>query len=356
MSRLSYGAALTTLALVLPAAATAAEYQDVLDVPATTSALAPASLLNGLARAGKRVVAVGQRGHVVYSDDVGRTWVQAKVPVSSDLVAVTFPTPSQGWAVGHDGVVLHSADASATWTRQLDGRKAGQAMLAYYTAEAAKGALGSPEEAAKLVDEAKRFAAQGAENPFLDVWFENDRSGFVVGTFNLIFRTDDGGKTWEPWLHRSENPKALHLYAIRPAGGDLYITGEQGLVLKLDTQNTRFRAVDMPYKGTLFGITGSAKSAVVFGLRGNAFRTADGGKSWQKSETGLQVGLTAGTTEQGRIVLVSQAGHVLVSTDDGASFTPLKIERPLPAAAVLDAGNNALVISGPRGVRTQPLN
>jgi photosystem II stability/assembly factor-like uncharacterized protein len=356
MSRRAFGAALATFALLLPTPSMAADFRDVLDTPPATSALAPMSLVNGLARAGKRVVAVGQRGHVLYSDDAGRTWIQAKVPVSADLVAVTFPTPSQGWAVGHDGVVLHSADAGASWTRQLDGRTAGQAMVAYYTAEAAKGGLGSPDQAAKLVDEAKRFAAQGAENPFLDVWFEDERNGFVVGAFNLILRTTDGGKTWEPWLHRSDNPKALHFYAIRPAGGELYVAGEQGLLLRLDAQSGRFRAVELPYQGTLFGITGSARSVVVFGLRGNAFRSADSGKTWQKIETGLQVGLTGGAADAGRVVLVSQAGHVLVSADDGVSFKPLKVERPLPAAAVLAADKDAIVIAGPRGVRAQPLN
>lgn len=355
MSRQSFRAALMAFALVLPAAAPAAEFRDVLDTPAVTSALAPMGLFNGLAHAGKRIVAVGQRGHVVYSDDAGRSWAQAKVPVSSDLVAVTFPTPSKGWAVGHDGVVLHSADAGATWIRQLDGRGGGAAMEAWYTAEAAKGGLGSPEQAAKWVEEAKRFAAQGAENPFLDVWFENEQSGYVIGAFNLILRTNDGGKTWEPWLHRSDNPKALHLYAIRPAGGDLYITGEQGLLLKLDPQAGRFRAVAVPYQGTLFGITGSAKSVLVFGLRGNAFRSTDGGRTWQKIETGLQVGLTGGAAGDGRILLVSQAGHVLVSADDGASFKPLTIERPLPAAAVLAAGGDVAMVAGPRGVRAQPL-
>jgi photosystem II stability/assembly factor-like uncharacterized protein len=353
MSRRIIGAALAAFALLAPAAAPAAELPDVLDTPAATSAFARTGLLNGLARAGKRVVAVGQRGHVLYSDDAGRTWVQAKVPVSSDLVAVTFPTPSHGWAVGHDGVVLHSADAGATWIRQLDGRSAGQAMVAWYAAEAAKGGSG---DAAKLLDEAKRFAEQGAENPFLDVWFENERTGFVVGAFNLILRTADGGKTWEPWLHRTDNPKTLHLYAIRPAGGALYIAGEQGLLLKLDAQSGRFRALELPYQGTLFGVTGSAKSAVVFGLRGNAFRSADGGKTWQKIETGLQVGLTGGAVDAGRLVLVSQAGHVLVSADDGASFKPLKVERPAPAAAVIGAEENAIVIAGPRGVSAQPLN
>lgn len=351
----AFGAGLVALALAAPACL-GADFRDPLDTPAVASALAPTGLFNGLARAGNRIVAVGSRGHVVFSDDAGKSWRQAKVPVSSDLVAVSFPTAAQGWAVGHDGVVLHSADAGASWTRQLDGRTAGQAMVGYYTAEATKGALGSPEQAAKLVEEAKRFVAQGTENPFLDVWFENERSGFVVGTFNLIFRTDDGGKTWEPWLHRTENPKALHLYSIRPAGGALYIAGEQGLLLKLDAQSGRFRAVDVPYQGTLFGITGSASSAVVFGLRGNAFRSADGGRTWQKIETGLQVGITGGTADAGRMVLVSQAGHVLMSADDGASFRPIKLERPTAAAAVVVADRGAVVLAGPRGLRAQPLN
>jgi photosystem II stability/assembly factor-like uncharacterized protein len=355
MSSRAVGAALAAFALIAAAATPDAGFRDVLDTPAAVSTLAPTGLFNGLARAGQRVVAVGQRGHVVYSDDSGRTWIQAKVPVSADLVAASFPTATQGWAVGHDGVVLHSTDAGATWTRQLDGRSAGQAIVAYYSAEAAKGALGSPEQATKLVDEAKRFAEQGAENPFLDVWFENERTGFIVGAFNLILRTSDGGNTWEPWLHRSDNPKALHLYAIRPAGGELYITGEQGLLLRLDAASGRFQAVAVPYKGTLFGITGNATSALVFGLRGNAFRSADAGKTWQKVETGLQVGLTAGATDNARMVLVSQAGHVLVSSDDGATFKPRKVERPVPAAAVLGLDRDVVVTAGPRGVRTQTL-
>jgi len=94
----------------------------------------------------------------------------------------------------------------------------------------------------------------------------------------------------------------------------------------------------------------------VFGLRGNAYRSTDGGRSWQKIETGLQVGLTGGAADAGRIVLVSQAGHVLVSADDGASFKPLKVERPAPAAAVVGADQDVAVIAGPRGVRAQPLN
>ncbi len=146
---------------------TAAPWKDVLDTPAVKSPLAPRTLVNGLAHAGDRLVAVGQRGHVLLSDDKGQSWRQAEVPSSSDLVAVTFPNATDGWAVGHDGIVLRSKDAGATWTRALDGRKAGELMVEYYKREAAN--LGDDKRAAAWLQEAERFAAQGPENPFLDI-------------------------------------------------------------------------------------------------------------------------------------------------------------------------------------------
>ena len=328
------GAVLAVLALFANTSATAAGFRDVLDTPAALTTRATAGLFNGLARAGSRIVAVGQRGHIVLSDDGGTSWKQARVPVASDLVAVSFPTPTHGWAVGHDGIVLHSTDAGATWTRQLDGRALGR-LLGYGD---------------------KRLADQGPENPFLDVWFSDERTGFVVGAFNLILRTEDGGRSWQPWLDRTDNPKSLHLYAIREAAGDVYVTGEQGLLMRLDTEAGRFRALTTPYEGTYFGVTGNARSVVAFGLRGNAFRSTDGGKSWSKAETGLQVGLIGGTEHEGRLVLVSQAGHLLVSRDDGASFAPMKVERAVPGAAVIGAGSAAVVVAGPRGLRAQRLD
>lgn len=357
MSPFRLGFVLAALVLAGAPAMAGGNFQDVLDVPARESGLASQSLLNGLAAAGKRLVAVGQRGHIVYSDDAGQHWRQAQVPVTSDLVAVSFPSPRRGWAVGHDGVVLHSADGGATWAKQLDGRSAGQLMLAYYQAQADKGLLGSADEAARLVGEASRIAGQGAENPFLDVWFADEDNGFVVGAFNLVFRTADGGKTWEPWFHRTANPNRLHLYSVRGIGAAVYVTGEQGLVLKLDNASGRFHALATPYRGTYFGVLGNDDAVLVFGLRGNAFRSTDGGSNWQRVDTGVQEGLTAAAlVGDGKQVLVSQSGRVLVSTDGGARFTSLKLDRMTPASAVFPAGNGAVAIAGARGVRIQPLN
>jgi photosystem II stability/assembly factor-like uncharacterized protein len=324
-------------------------WHDPLDTPAAASPLAQRGLFTALARAGERLVAVGQRGHVLWSEDGGRHWQQAAVPVSTDLVAVAFPTPAQGWAVGHDGVILASTDGGRSWTRRLDGNGLGALLVAHYERAAAPSAQ---EPAAKWLAEARRLAEQGTQNPWLDVWFQDASTGFVVGAFGLVLHTRDGGQTWTPWLDRVDNPKALHLYAVRGIGEDVFVVGEQGLALKLDRAAGRFRALDMPYAGTLFGITGAPDALVVHGLRGSLLRSTDGGQRWQALPATVPAGLGAAATDaQGRIVVVSQAGHVLLSSDRGASFAPTKVERPLPAAAVLTTPDG-LVLAGPRGVHT----
>lgn len=333
-----------TAAAAAPAASAApgaTAWRDVLDSPASTSPLATRGLVNGLARAGSRIVAVGQRGHVLTSDDGASSWRQASVPVSSDLVAVSFATPQIGWAVGHDGVVLVSRDAGLSWTRRLDGRAVGELLVAHYRQ--------SGDD--KWLAEARRLATQGAENPWLDVWFTDASTGYIVGAFGLALRTRDGGVTWEPLMHLCDNPKALHLYAVRGVAGRLVIAGEQGLALRLDEASGRFVALDLPYKGTLFGLIGNGSVLLAHGLRGKVLRSVDGGQRWSPVATNVQSGLTAATLdEQGRFVLVSQAGHVLVSGDDGASFQPRKVDRPVPAAAVLPLAPGRLLMAGPRGL------
>lgn len=351
--------------LVFPCIAASPVFQDVLDTPALESPLAIKNLLNGVAVAGTRLICVGVRGHILYSDDQGKKWIQASVPVSSDLVAVHFPSPQNGWAVGHDGVVLHSSNGGSSWIKQFDGRAAAQVMASYHKGwkncsschDKIETPKGPPKGAdAGLMADLKSFTEQGPDKPFLDVWFENDTTGFIVGAFNLIFRTVDGGKSWEPWFDRTENSKRYHLYAIRPVGQDLFISGEQGLVLKLDQKTGRFAAQKTPYNGSFFGITGKTGSVVAFGLRGNVFRSSDSGTGWQKVETGVQSGLTgAAMTEDGRIVLVSQGGDVLVSSDNGSSFKAVKVDQPIFATSVTAINKETLLISGLRGVHVQPL-
>ncbi|MDD2736971.1 MAG: YCF48-related protein [Desulfuromonadaceae bacterium] len=342
-------------------------YQDILDTPAPRSRFPAKAVLNGVAMAGSRIVVVGQLSQIVYSDDGGKSWTQAGVPVSSDLLAVHFPTPQQGWAVGHDGIVLHSTDGGANWIKQFDGRAAAQVMESHYMgAKTCTGChvapdlpkIGKPEkyEAVGLMEEIKKFTDQGADKPFLDVWFADENTGYIVGAFSLIFRTNNGGKSWVPLYDRIDNPKRYHLYAVRPVGKDLFITAEQGVIFKLDEKSGRFNAIKTPYNGTFFGITGKQGAVVAFGMRGNVFRSSDDGASWDKIETGVPAGLVSGTiTTDGQFVLVSQGGRVLVSSDSGSSFKQVLIERPMPASGVTSVDTTTIALAGPLGMKIQSI-
>ena len=348
-------------------AAVEAPYQDILDTPAPKSRVADKALLTGITLAGTRIIGVGQLGQVVYSDDRGKNWTQAGVPASSDLVAVHFPTPQQGWAVGHDGIVLHSTDGGASWSKQFDGRAAAQVMESHYlgttnctgchnTAATPTGAKPEKHDSVGLMEELKKFSDQGPDKPFLDVWFENENTGYIVGAFSLIFRTNNGGKSWVPLYDRIDNPKRYHLYSIRAVGKDLFITAEQGVIFKLDPKTGRFNAIKTSYNGTFFGVTGKQGAAVAFGMRGNVFRSSDDGASWNKIETGVPAGLVSGTiTAEGQFVLVSQGGQILVSSDSGSSFKILPVERPTPASAVTTVDNTTIALVGPLGATLQTI-
>ena len=188
-------------------------------MPAQQSALASRSLLQGVARAGPRLVAVGQRGHILVSSDGGANWKQASVPVSSDLTAVFFVNDLKGWAVGHDGVILHSDDGGAHAGRCNSTAARPTSVLVEHMQSSVEAHPQDGRQEGSCSRRPSAIKEQGADKPFLDVWFADENNGYAVGAYNLIFRTRDGGKNWEPWFDQTDNPKLLNLYAIRPAGG-----------------------------------------------------------------------------------------------------------------------------------------
>ncbi len=345
------GRALASLALAagLGAPSAGAAFQDPLEVPALPSPLASKSMLQGVARAGPRLVAVGQRGHILVSTDNGASWTQAKVPVSSDLTAVFFVGDQKGWVTGHDGIVLHTTDGGTTWQKQLDGNKANELVLAHMQKRADADAKSAELKA--LLDEAKRSAEQGADKPFLDLWFADENTGYIVGAYNLIFKTTDGGKTWAPLFDQTDNPKILNLYAIGPAGGDLYVAGEAGLVLKLDPATQRFKALQTPYNGSYFGVVGDASNVILYGLRGNVYRSDDKGKSWAKVDVGLPATIVSGiATPKGGIMLADVGGRIVLSTDGGRTFKAVPLPTTSPIADIAEADGGKLARVGPFGV------
>ncbi|MGI4860640.1 MAG: YCF48-related protein [Janthinobacterium lividum] len=283
-------------------------FEDPLHTPSEMTPLAAGSLLEAVVPGGSGLVAVGLRGHILVQAAGSTSWKQAAVPVSDDLVAVSFPSPQQGWAVGHDGVVLHTADGGATWQLQLDGPRAYQTMLSYYQNAARQG----DPAAAQQVKYLQGVGAGTPAWPFLDVWFRNDQQGYIVGAFGMIMGTTDGGHHWTPLLDKIDNPRYYHLYSIKGQGADVFIAGEHGLVLRLDDDAQRFVAKPLSYHGSLFGIALQGQRVVAYGLRGHAFVSSDRGDTWTPIDTGTTFGIVGATAlGDGGLLLATEYGRLL---------------------------------------------
>lgn len=335
-------------------ASTAATVPDPLDRPALESARALSSLQLAVSRAGSRLVAVGERGTVLLSDDAGRSWRQASsVPVSVALTDVHFVSASHGWAVGHSGVVLHSRDGGETWQRQLDGS---QAALIIRDDAKRRSEAGEPGAAAELRS-AEYLVTDGPDKPFLAVRFRDELRGYVIGAYGIALYTVDGGQNWQSLVGRIPNPRGKHLYQLQIDGDALLIAGEQGALFRAQGEEQAFSVLNTPYIGTFFGALALRGEALLaYGLRGNVWRSTDGGTTWQQVEIGQPVTLSAGyRMRDGSLLLADESGRLLRSTDEGQHFSALAVEAGTGLTGLTEASDGALIISSARGLtRVEP--
>lgn len=286
------------------------------------SAKASHTLLLDVASLGKRLVTVGDRGHILYSDDNGASWVQAKVPTKQMLTAVFFIDDSHGWAVGHDAQILASTDGGTTWVKQFEDLE--------------------------------------REAPLLDVWFKDRNNGYAVGAYGALLETTDGGANWEDVSDRMDNEDAYHLNAIvEVKDSGLFIVGEQGAMFRSADWGRTWETLEGPYEGSLFGALGAdeAGALLVYGLRGHLFRSADFGTTWQAISLNtanngpLEFGLADGNRlADGSIVVVGHGGTVLKSTDNGRTFNVTNRADRLSLAGVAAMENGNLILVGQGGV------
>ncbi|MGN2435790.1 WD40/YVTN/BNR-like repeat-containing protein [Pseudomonas syringae] len=289
---------------------------------AIESAKASRGLLLDVAHAGARLVAVGDHGHILYSDDQGNTWSQARVPTRQLLTAVFFVDEQHGWAVGHDAQILASSDGGKSWDKQFEDLK--------------------------------------REAPLLDVWFKDLNNGFAIGAYGALLNTSDGGQHWQDVSDRLDNEDQYHLNGIaqiKDAG--LFIVGEAGSMFRSSDEGQTWEKLEGPYQGSLFGVVGTAQPATLlaYGLRGNLFRSSDFGDTWQPIELNgargpVEFGLASATLlTDGTLVLVGNGGSVMRSTDDGQTFEVFNRPDRISLAGVTANLQGNLILVGQGGVR-----
>lgn len=268
------------------------------------------TLLLDACKVGRAVVAVGERGNVIRSEDSGVSWEHVGTPMAATLTGVSFADTVRGWAVGHHGAIMYTDDGGFTWAIQNNGVS---------------------EEAA-----------------FLDVLALNARQAIAVGGFGVCYITQDG----RTWTARKLGDEELHLNrVVKGPSGEILVTGERGAFFRLKDVRAEPEVLNTGYEGTLNGVLVGTNGWFAYGLRGHVFRAENASGAWQPV-AGLPPVLIscAVELEAGPIILAGQARALLISYDAGATFSPLRTGITTAVAEIVEAPDGSLLTFGEDGV------
>ncbi len=342
---------------------------DALEVAAVETEEALNSVLLGASYAGERMVVVGERGHILYSDDRGKSWNQANVPVRTTLTSVFFISPEKGWAVGHDTVILSTEDGGVNWSKILDGSQANAIVmqsarervprveLALSNAtDEEKSALRDKMDFAEMaLDEAVRDMGIGPSKALMDIWFADENVGLAVGASGYILRTTDGGQTWQDATESLASMDFYHFYKlVANKSGHLFLLGEGGQAYRSQDTGLSWERLSTPYEGSFFGglSKDSDGSVYIFGMSGVVLKSIDNGDSWSQIPTGTQTILqNAALIDGDRVVIVGLGGGLIVENQQTSSFQKQNMGTRSAFTAVLAGEGKQLLALGEEGIR-----
>lgn len=276
--------------------------------------LAPESMLLDITQTDTGFVAVGERGHIIWSAD-GKTWTQAEhVPTRATLTTVVS-AGGRIWAGGHDAAIVTSGDGGRNWTLQF-----------------------SDPELQKAV---------------MDIQFSNETDGLAMGSYGLAFVTGDGGLTWEEIFVDEENE--FHLNGIIRFDEDrLLIAGEAGYSYRSFDNGMTWEPLELPYMGSMWGGIRLPDDCVLFyGLRGHIMESCDFGENWEELDSGIQSSLSGAAYQDGLLVFAGNSGRVLTRDDVGA-FTAHNHSDGVDFASVIPLDSGGFLLVGEDGVHRFP--
>ena len=201
--------------------------------------------------------------------------------------------------MGQDGFVLETKDGGTDWKEHSRMTEA-TLMKVYFVDENNGFIIGEMGTLFRTVNGGKTWETQsidwmtilpdelileGILGPTLyDIFFINAMEGWIVGDNGVVFKSTDSGSTWE--LQRIGLYPHLFSVLFRNEK-EGWATGQNGVLLSTQDGGVNWAAVEIAAEDNLYNIIMSNQSGLVVGDRGAVFKTVDGGITWRELDLGL---------------------------------------------------------------------
>lgn len=263
-------------------------------------------------------------------------------------------------SVGDHGAVLLSDDDGGHF-RQAESVPIGSMLTAVHFADDKTGwAVGQWGAILRTDDAGETWKVQRVDlandRPLFSVYFKNPQEGWAVGLWSLMLHTINGGTTWDvvtlppPPGSKKADINLNDIFADEK--GDLFISAERGMVLKSTDAGKSWTYLNTGYAGSFWsGVALKDGAILVGGLRGSIYRSADEGATWSNVSTKLHSSVTDLVQQaNGTVVGVALDGVSMLSKDDGKTFDGAQRSDRMPLTAVTETHDGKLVLfsdSGP---------
>lgn len=153
----------------------------------------------------------GEFGVIYATADGGRRWRKQKSPIEVDFASgesrnlffLLFPDSTRGWAFGLDGVILKTRDGFLWSVAHPDGASSAVTRHHLFAAASFDGRIWAVGERGTVVaadQDSGRWAETSLKAPPFSlngIDFAPEGFGLIVGNRGLLYRTLDGGRSWE---------------------------------------------------------------------------------------------------------------------------------------------------------------
>ncbi|HVP03308.1 MAG TPA: hypothetical protein VMT10_12120 [Solirubrobacteraceae bacterium] len=240
--------------------------------------------------------APGDKGALAKTTDFGATWVRGNVATPNDVIDVSFPTATSGFALDSTGGLFRTDNGGATWSALDTGTTARPSAVQAVSTTTVLTV--GPTGLRRSTDSGETFSAvTGSVSKSSLTGIDSAGSALFAYGYQDVWRSTDKGKTWtsvlKPGKYVKKNGKKVNSKGVKAVN---FVNANTGYFL--DTN-------------------------------GFLYRTSNGGKSWSSLlaiGNGSGYGMAFSSASSGYLIIPrfgpNSGGFLLRTTDSGKTWAP----------------------------------